>query len=274
MLATHSWVYLDLQKTGCTFLRDTLRSLFRPEAFVETKKHLPLAEASSLPTLITIRDPYSYYFSLWSYGMDGKGGFFKRVNEQDPEAAKRIYSFKSKECFSSFLEYTVLGSRGNHSNYPRPYWLPLGLDLYTMRILSMIVPIASREAVRQRLDSGLPSADDIITLAQEFMPTVLLRTTSLNGDFHQLAAQGDLDFMQLPSNWRDLFPLNRKPSNTSSLSSRIGMSPNATNDYWIESWEKAIKEASALSIWMTEKASRRLDISAQNTTSPPICSCK
>ena len=40
MLETNSWIYLDLEKTGCTFLRSKLIGLFTDSEFINSEKHM------------------------------------------------------------------------------------------------------------------------------------------------------------------------------------------------------------------------------------------
>src|SRR6476619_6662167 len=66
-------VFLELQKTGCTHIRDLLRELVggqlvgkhnqaRRRLFIEGKSFLG-----------SIRDPWDWHVSLWAFGCQGKG---------------------------------------------------------------------------------------------------------------------------------------------------------------------------------------------------------
>ena len=141
MLATASWVYLDLEKTGCTFLRNVFQSIFPPESFLVSSKHSLMATQNLLPKIMTVRNPYDYYFSLWRYGLDGKGGVYERLSSFFPDLSTKIYGNKSLIAFSAFLDF-VLNCPARYPRSSRLDWLPLGFDLYSARILSMIVPLA------------------------------------------------------------------------------------------------------------------------------------
>ena len=82
MLLTKNWIYLDLQKTGCTFLRRNLLEIFPENIFVQTAKHSIPEIKLNIPKIITIRDPKKYYFSLWSYGIDQKGALLLDIGHQ------------------------------------------------------------------------------------------------------------------------------------------------------------------------------------------------
>ena len=57
------------------------------------------------------------------------------------------------------------------------------------------------------LFSRKSSKDKIKTLVKEhFIPEIIIKTKSLNGDFHELADSGDLEFLNLPKSWKVYFP--------------------------------------------------------------------
>jgi hypothetical protein len=252
MLATAHWVYLDLEKTGCTFLRNSLQALYPSHFFLNVQKHSLLQCKAALPTLMTIRDPYAYYFSLWRYGLDRRGGFFEQVSRFFPALAKMMYGTHTIEAFSAFLDFVL------HTpvRYPNPFrldWLPLGLDLYTVRILSMIIPVDERQNFLNALGNDCVSDSTLLDAMSHYVPDILIRTDTLNNDFHQLAHQGKLDFMHLPPNWTDLFPLDLSPENSS-----LSLSANSLETYLLPGWKDAIAKHSALAFSLIEQASSQL----------------
>ena len=261
MLSTRSWVYLDLEKTGCTFLRKALQSLHPANAFVEIGKHSLMANDCSLPKILTIRDPYLYYFSLWSYGITGRGGFRAYLQNEMPGLAYEIYSEKQPANFCKFLDY-ALNSPVRYPNYLRCDWLPFGFDLYSTRILSMIVPVSLRGRFTSSLGADCITPKKVIECASPFVPEILIRTENLNSDFHGLADNGALDFMQLPLRWKEVFPLNSPKVNASNLDSENKAS--SITDFWLAGWKALVKEKSALSLWMLNLASSRLVESANS----------
>ena len=60
MLETNSWIYLDLEKTGCTFLRSKLIGLFPDSEFTNTEKHMIQNFKSSRIKILTIRDSFIF----------------------------------------------------------------------------------------------------------------------------------------------------------------------------------------------------------------------
>ena len=97
MLETSKWIYLDLEKTGSTFLRKKLLDIYPISEFLITKKHLPQTKKSTKIKLITIRDPFNYYFSLWSYGLERKGGVYYNLLRRNLVLCENIYKDKTKK---------------------------------------------------------------------------------------------------------------------------------------------------------------------------------
>ena len=244
MLATKSWIYLDLEKTGCTTLRSVLLKLYPENLFIEKRKHSLQLKRNNLPKIITVRDPYKYYFSLWRYGLDQKGGIYNQLKKNYPNLAKILYENASKEAFSKFLDY-VLHSPTRYVAPHRFDWLPFSLDLYTSRILSMIVPIQSRLSFLNKLGTDLPSSKILLEAASPYMPEVIIRTTHLNSDFHRLADKGALDFLNLPIGWQKIFHRHYPAQNRSTA-----IINDSINDYFLPGWKKLIEKKCSLSLLM------------------------
>ena len=250
MLATKSWIYLDLEKTGCTTLRSALLKLNPENLFIEQRKHSLQQKKNNLPKIITIRDPYKYYFSLWRYGLDQRGGVYTQLKKNYPNLAKILYENASKETFSKFLDY-VLHSPTRYIAPHRFDWLPFSLDLYTSRILSMIVPMESRLSFLKELGSDLPSSELLLEATSPYIPEVIIRTTHLNSDFHRLADNGTLDFLNLPNGWKEIFPRDYPAQNES-----IAIKNDSKDDYFLPGWKKLIERKCFLSFLMIKMASK------------------
>lgn len=81
--------YLDVQKTGSTFVTAVLTAGCRLP-LLKSEKHRAIREASGKANgpgvfrddtfyFNSIRNPKSYYVSLYNYGCDGRGGLFSRI---------------------------------------------------------------------------------------------------------------------------------------------------------------------------------------------------
>jgi len=74
-------VYVQMQKTGCTHITSLLSQLFEGR---HIGKHYPASEeqiSSQKYFLSSIRNPWDWYVSLWTYGVQGNGGLRQRLTE-------------------------------------------------------------------------------------------------------------------------------------------------------------------------------------------------
>lgn len=74
MFLSNDFVYVDLNKTGSVSVLNWLHGLELPQRYV--KHHLKPDDAiisSNILKFATIRNPWDYYLSLWSYGVKQKG---------------------------------------------------------------------------------------------------------------------------------------------------------------------------------------------------------
>lgn len=245
MLATKDWIYLDLEKTGCTFLRQVLIEIYGANEFTCSEQHKPQTFKSSLPKILTIRQPTEYYFSLWSYGLDKQGGFYKKISTHYPDYGKKMFKDRSNESFSWFLDF-ALNTSTRYSNPLSTGWLPRSCDLYTARILSQLIPINCRSTFIDSLNACNSWQDSIADSLGDYMPEVVLRTKSLNKDFHTLANAGKLAFMDLPENWKNLFPIDAPAVNQSTLSSKNNNNDKIIKSYYSKYWLSVLTQKSAV----------------------------
>ncbi len=108
MFVSDNIVFLELQKTGCTHIRNLLKEIVGGE-FVE--RHIqadPRLFTEGRSFLGSVRDPWDWYVSLWAYGCDGKGDFFSNVTTKGIRLKSRGWKLHP---YSLFIE--VLESRPN-----------------------------------------------------------------------------------------------------------------------------------------------------------------
>ena len=218
MLRTDKWIYYDLEKTGCTYLDKKLRKICNVSKFFVTKKHERPQVHYSIPKLLTIRDPFLWYFSLWSYGLDGKGSFAKRLSKIAPHISELAYKENSKDSFSYFLDFALSCSHYSPRLALGKSAIPFSCDIYTTRIITMLVAADHLKGFSENLAADL-SKDSITKALNPYMPDILMRTSTLNQDFHQYARSGKLEFLNLKQDWDQVLPLEDKPRNASKLSS-------------------------------------------------------
>tara|TARA_Y200000002_G_C22684787_1_gene665542 strand:- start:1937 stop:2812 length:876 start_codon:yes stop_codon:yes gene_type:complete len=291
MLKTKKWIYLDLEKTGCTFLREKFFKIYSDEIFEEKDKHSPQKVFTLVPKIITIREPESYYFSLWSYGLDKKGGFYNLMKLFYPEKISILYEYKTRDSFSYFLDFALnISSRYPQRSYSRKdirnyllntlnlnslnffknkknsydeayflkdEWIPKSSDIYTARILSMLIPLSNRNTFSKDLKADL-SYENLKNNLADYMPEVILRTASLNSDFYRYFNENKLNFLNLPEGWQQIFPLNSSPINKSNLSS--SKSSLKEIDKYLSNYHKSlINYKSNISRLLLEKAEAKIN---------------
>lgn len=245
MMGNDDWIYLGLQKTGSSFMRLTLNKIFNGKFNQKGNKHK--REEKMLKKrirIMTIRDPIKYYFSLWSYGLEKKGGCHlmlkKKLNENDYDL---IFQHKKEENFKIFVDYVL----GNNE-----------LDLYTQRLLRIIIP--TNETHLLDTISSKPETltkDYIKQNLYKYTPNILLPTDSLNHAFYKYEEKGYLKCMLLPNNWKSFFPLeSKKVENSSKLSnSEEGKDLLESIDASIK---QRIKDKSALPAYIYRLSKERL----------------
>jgi hypothetical protein len=105
MYETKDLIFLQMQKAGSTHIAKLLSEIFRGPAPNEGKgKHSRATEAqinSGRMIASSIRSPWDWYVSLWTFGCSGKGGLRHRVtntkengSQSSRESWKTVYSDK------------------------------------------------------------------------------------------------------------------------------------------------------------------------------------
>jgi hypothetical protein len=89
MFVSDQIVFLELQKTGCTHIRNLLKELLGG-TFVERHNQAdPSLFVDGRRFLGSVRDPWDWYVSLWAYSCDSKGDFFDNVTTTGIRLRKR-----------------------------------------------------------------------------------------------------------------------------------------------------------------------------------------
>ena len=79
MFVSDQIVFIELQKTGSTHVRHLLTGLLGGS--LKGKHNAPTPEilARGTPILGSVRNPWSWYVSLWTYGCQKKGVLYQRL---------------------------------------------------------------------------------------------------------------------------------------------------------------------------------------------------
>lgn len=82
MLISEKLIFVELQKTGSTHIKNLLKKLVGGEN--DGKHNVPSAEQldSGRKFIASVRDPWSWYLSLWSYGCLQKGELYERLTNE------------------------------------------------------------------------------------------------------------------------------------------------------------------------------------------------
>ncbi len=81
-------VYLELQKTASTLIGSILVDLFGAEHRYPKHGLLP-ADCRDRFVVGSVRNPWDYYVSLWSFGSRGEGGLHQRLTQRHLRRASR-----------------------------------------------------------------------------------------------------------------------------------------------------------------------------------------
>jgi hypothetical protein len=85
MFITEKFIYIQLQKTGCTHIADLLSQLFEGEQM--GSHNAVIKNQNNSIYISSIRNPWDWYLSLWAYGVQGKGGVMSRLTKRNRRKA-------------------------------------------------------------------------------------------------------------------------------------------------------------------------------------------
>lgn len=256
MLRTADWTYLDLEKSGCSFLTRKLRRICKDASFIKEKKHSRPKAVDQNPRILTVRQPFLWYFSLWSYGLDGNGKFFRSFSKQYPSIARLAYGSKSKDSFSYFLDFTLSHNLLTPASKQNKR-LPFSCDVYTSRIITMLVPSDQLPEFNGRIAADM-SYESVAKALRSFLPEIVIRTSTLNDDFHAYADANQLNFLNLKPDWKEEFPLESEQRNVSSLSSS-NTSLDKVQEYCSDYHRSLLAAKSHTASWLLDQAQLKID---------------
>ncbi len=104
MFVSDKIVFVELQKTGCTHIRNLLKELVGGN-FIERHNQADPALFSGQRTFLgSIRDPWDWHVSLWAYCCDGRGDFFSNVSTPGIRVRKRGWKLHPYSTLVDFME--------------------------------------------------------------------------------------------------------------------------------------------------------------------------
>lgn len=143
MLISEKLLYLELPKTACSHIRDLLKFLIGgelvgkhnrpPNKLIQQNKHI----------IGSIRSPWDWYLSLWSFGCDAKGVLYKRLTSRQLRGYgltnnlkiiswSSVTSFLLENIFKPIKTWQRLYSDSHNPELFRE-WLYYILDLNSMK---------------------------------------------------------------------------------------------------------------------------------------------
>jgi len=103
MFVSEQFVYLELHKTGCTHTRKILNTVLDGE-LIGSHNRAPESLFDGRIFLGSVRNPWSWYVSLWAFGCRGRGELYHRLIRSNPDFWKPRYSDPdSASCFRDWL---------------------------------------------------------------------------------------------------------------------------------------------------------------------------
>jgi hypothetical protein len=140
-------VYLDLQKTGSTFVSSFLNSTCKLQV-VKESKHGRIRDRGdpSIFYFITVRHPISQYSSLFRYGLDGRGALYERMAHRGIEFLYR----KDAKSYNQWLRFMLDFDNANvlgegFERIPRDY----DLGFLSYRYLMLSLPRAEKVILKK-----------------------------------------------------------------------------------------------------------------------------
>ena len=195
MQAFQSLAYLDVEKTGTAFVNRFLREhLDEPE--LDYRRH-GLLEAHP-PTnrlhVISVRNPVDQYLSLFSYGCDSRGEFWKVMAEQ---GFGRLYE-PTSAAFGRWIDFVL--DPANARYIPNRNYLASGVAPYIGMMSFRVVRLAIPQPVRNL--KAATSYEDVRRIYQDLsVVDFVVHTETLAADLERLVSErsGDLSWKPSPA---------------------------------------------------------------------------
>ena len=206
----NTFVYLDVKKTGSSFIAEFLRR-FSKEKQIRYRGHagMPADADRSKFYFISVRNPLDQYISLYSFGCDARGQLAQRLRKYSKDD---LYD-RTWRGFESWLDFVldpenalVLEPGYNRLASARVSEI-LGFQSY--RVLALSLPGAKKLLMGCESTTALDAVYE-----QHKLPEWTIKTESLRSDLKKLV------LLKLPDRFRDLhkaasFIETEKPINAS-----------------------------------------------------------
>ena len=170
-------VYLDLQKTGSSYVSRFLRfsCLLNEKKF---EKHACIREDFNEDTsyFITVRNPLTLYSSLYRYGLDRRGGVFNRLRKRGLES-----TYKSFERFFEFC-FSPKNAESLGSGYNKKIAKQIGFVSFRYLRLSLQYP-------NKKINAQLNKGKALVDLKSDFITSHIFKNDVLNDELLRLSTE-------------------------------------------------------------------------------------
>lgn len=208
MLETENLLYFDVVKTGSSHIIKILREVLT-EDFLYYGKHVHLNEKSNKFKLCSIRNPWDWYVSLWSFGCEGRGRLFQELGRRH----SYLYRDKSKPpLFRQWVKLIHDPEVIETDNIGPPFYARRAcrnLGIFTYRYLATVHP-----RFRRTFESAIDSYAETLSLHrgnQDIDSYIRLHELE-----HDMISSLDKSRLILRKNYgKTIHELSAKPTNTS-----------------------------------------------------------
>ncbi len=97
MFITDKTIYIQMQKTGCSHITSLLFNFYGGQ---QNRKHSAAPNRLINPStyfLSSIRNPWDWYLSLWTYGVQGEGALMKRLTQKQYQKSLTLFLKSPRE---------------------------------------------------------------------------------------------------------------------------------------------------------------------------------
>jgi len=178
MYEFQTFAYLDVQKTGSSFIIDVLRK-YCIEATVQKDKHIGMGDGYDPKKFyfISVRNPLDQYLSLYSYGCESKGQFYLRLKRNGLE---RLYDSKTWDGFREWLDFVLdpdnVGLLGQDYADEELAEVSKLIGLQSYRVLSLSIPDSKKVLAASKTQHDIRKAYKFKNIAGYTVRHETLRT--------------------------------------------------------------------------------------------------
>lgn len=170
-------VYLEMQKSGSTYVNTFLKKCCLLKESKHRKHDVIRDDYDSRKFyFVTIRHPLDLYASLYRYGVDGRGGVYKRLEKE-----------QKTECYSSlesFVEFITDPSNAMYlgGGYSEKIANKIGFMSFRFMKISLQFPL-------KKMTATLENKGDLLDLENKFITDLEIKNEHLNDELRRLSTE-------------------------------------------------------------------------------------